>query len=900
MASSSSQTPSDSLGSTSRKKTLEHDDGKKRKIQRACDACRKKKIKCDGPQNSLSTSRCLYCQELGLECTYVESTSRRGPPKGYVESLEQKCGRLERLLNQLQPNVDVTQYVGPALNRDEFDINHYRKALHFLQIPPYPGMKPLNISTQSPITRVTPGSSASSSSSPSAGIPFPPMHESASPQRDYERDPDLPEDTEELEEAAELHVGIAEGMSKLEMTDWNWRYHGKAADAHLIRKFYELKAQVPGPQRNVFDGVNRRKRGQYWDDTEWEMMVAEEQLRPIDYANWPDRGLDQKLIDAFFDRQNALMPLLNRRLFQRQFDAGLWETSHGFAKVCLAVFAIGAKYVDDRRVCWSAELSGTKEGRDRLAGYKESMLRHSAGWRYVRAVLRMGRSVMHGPTVHDLQTQALLCTFLMVSASPHLVWAVADLGLRSSQEIGIHMRAAQLHADPSERALLNRAFWYLYHFDRVSSVVAGRAVGLYDSDFDVDYPVDVDDEYWDTGDPERDFKQPEGRGPSRVAAFIQTLKLDRIISAALRTIYSLNRLTEERADPSAQRAIVVKLDLALNTWADNVPHELRWDPDRGDYIAFQQSALLYVHYYYCQILVHRQYIPTPSRPDTGLPALAICANAARSTCSIFDACLRRARRPSPKSTPQFGSKLPPNFAYPAWITAIIHLVSIFSGQQTAEEREVALKGLETCKLVLRELEPTFRQVGKTSDFLAEMVDLEVMPPVGAWRQAEKRGHADVAQEGEAAGSSQQADASTSAAQLDYLPPSSGGTFPSYPTQQPNPTTFDPFPPFDSNFQPPPPVQPLYLPNHFQVPMSSDEQLRLFNSLMGINTFESQFVDMSAVAPGAGEGTGQGQGQGQAQGADVGAGAEQGVGGGAAVQEGQMENDWWAQLFSDYM
>ncbi|WVQ78353.1 hypothetical protein IAT38_000438 [Cryptococcus sp. DSM 104549] len=879
-------TPANSTGG--RSKRSRDDESKKRKIQRACDACRKKKIKCDGPQNSLSTSRCAYCHELGLDCTYVESTTRRGPPKGYVETLEQKCGRLERVLGQLHPGVDFTPFVGPALDRDEFDINQYRQALHSLKIPPYPAIKPLGITALSPTSTPIPNanSSSSSSTSPSAGVPFPAIHEITHPSNSFEVEPDTPEDAEELAHDANLHVGIAEGMSRLELSDWNSWYHGKASDAHLQRKLIELKYQVAGGYRDILEGINQRKRALHWDTTEWEMTIAEEQLRPIDYANWPDRGLDQKLIDAYFDHQNIMMPLLNRRLFQRQFNAGLWETDHGFAKVCLSVFANGAKYVDDRRVWWPSELSATKEGRERLAGYKENMLRHSAGWRYIRAVLRMGRSIMRGPTIYDLQTDVLLCTFLVAGSSPRLAWVMASSGLRSAQEIGLHMRASMLHANPSERALFNRAFWCIYHCDRTSSVFAGRAVGLYDSDFDASYPADVDDEFWETGDLETDFKQPEGRGPSRVSAFIQTLKLDRIISAALRTIYSLSRLTGERADPAAQRAIVVKLDLALNTWADNVPHGLRWDPDRADFVTFQQSALLYIHYYYCQILVHRQYIPTPTQPDTGLPALAICANAARSTSNILDVWMRRSQYEGLKP----GCRLPADTAFPAWICSIIHNITIYSGPQTAEERAIAMKGLQTCEAALKDIEMTFREVGKHRDVVLEVTDEECMPPVGPWKKSVKRARG--AEESEIGGQQSNAAAGNQSGFSEAeLATQLAGSFAGPNPLNPHPSSaalsnqipFVPLPSFlsaDANSQLTPAAQPLYLPNHFQVPMSSDEQMQLFNSLMGMNTFESQFVDMNLV----------------------GAQAEMGqrTGGGAGIPEGQLENDWWAQLFSDYM
>lgn len=53
--------------------------------------------------------------------------------------------------------------------------------------------------------------------------------------------------------------------------------------------------------------------------------------------------------------------------------------------------------------------------------------------------------------------------------------------------------------------------------------------------FDLDFPVDCDDEYWEAPDPAQAFQQPKGK-PSLISAFIAYLRLCQVISFALRTI----------------------------------------------------------------------------------------------------------------------------------------------------------------------------------------------------------------------------------------------------------------------------------------------------------------------------------------------------------------------------
>jgi len=55
--------------------------------------------------------------------------------------------------------------------------------------------------------------------------------------------------------------------------------------------------------------------------------------------------------------------------------------------------------------------------------------------------------------------------------------------------------------------------------------------------FDLDLPIDCDDEYWEHPDPEKCWKQPIGK-PSLVAAFLCFLKLYQVLSLSLRTIVS--------------------------------------------------------------------------------------------------------------------------------------------------------------------------------------------------------------------------------------------------------------------------------------------------------------------------------------------------------------------------
>jgi hypothetical protein len=136
---------------------------------------------------------------------------------------------------------------------------------------------------------------------------------------------------------------------------------------------------------------------------------------------------------------------------------------------------------------------------------------------------------------------------------------------------------------------------------------------------------------------------------------------------------------------------------------------------------------LYAQYYYCQILIHRPFIPTPRNPNTvGLPSLAICSNASRSICNILDAALRRGRQYGLLP----GRILDASLLVPAWVAAIILLISVHAGKLQAAERERTVNDIRKCLAAIKDMELTWRQAGKLTDLLTELLRENDTPPNG--------------------------------------------------------------------------------------------------------------------------------------------------------------------------
>ena len=65
------------------------------KVSRACDECRRKKIRCDALDET-GGAKCGPCVRTGSKCAFSRQPLKRGPSKGYIKELAERLNTLER------------------------------------------------------------------------------------------------------------------------------------------------------------------------------------------------------------------------------------------------------------------------------------------------------------------------------------------------------------------------------------------------------------------------------------------------------------------------------------------------------------------------------------------------------------------------------------------------------------------------------------------------------------------------------------------------------------------------------------------------------------------------------------------------------------------------------------
>ncbi|KAJ3859348.1 fungal-specific transcription factor domain-containing protein [Lentinula novae-zelandiae] len=435
---------------------------------------------------------------------------------------------------------------------------------------------------------------------------------------------------------------------------------------------------------------------------------------PLPKLSFPPHGLLMSLIDLFFVHRNPLFPLLHRPTFQRDLDSCLHERDRGFGELVLSVCALGARFSSDERIFDDdAPLNSEERG-------------HSAGWKYINQIdiLQMQETTPSNALYKSL------VVFLSSTSSPGPIWILLSIGVRHAQAVGAHRRTF-LGTKPSvQQELWKRAYWALINLDSFTSIFLGRPKATDPAEYDLDLPIECDEEFWEHPDPEQAFKQPLGQ--TSLSAYWRTfLKLIDILAFAQKNIYAVKKPPEvwgssDLWGSSWDARVVSELDSALNQWVDNIPHHLRWDPHMQNLIFFEQSCALYCTYYFVQIHVHRPLTSIEQRQHySGMSysSLGVCANAARSCLHVLDLHSKRQDFHSPQylsaslsvtSEPRLIPTQMSNSAVILFNSAIMILLNLWSGKRLglATDMKREMEDVQLSVRILKGYEKRYQNAGR--------------------------------------------------------------------------------------------------------------------------------------------------------------------------------------------
>ncbi|EIW62305.1 uncharacterized protein TRAVEDRAFT_116127 [Trametes versicolor FP-101664 SS1] len=506
-----------------------------------------------------------------------------GADRSYVESLESRLEKLEKLFKQRCPGIDLA---------------------HELENEPdgEPENSPIASSSVSSSLRstivhassmITPVSGSASSTS----LPQPPP-KPAEPNADHTNE----------DESVRIQNEVIKGLSKLSIDPVARNYHGKSSGLVFIRTAKRL-AQQPDDARKAPPIVDTQPSPD-------SAKAEEDAVSP--FKDFPPPDLMDYLIALYFTNVNIYTPLLHAPTFLNSLRNGEHLRDGGFGATVLLVCANGARFSTDPRVF----AHGTHSPASR-------------GWKWFAQVERARKSYRAPSRLYDLQVCALMTMFLHNSTRILQSWTVTGVGLRRALEVGAHRKHLGAASLTIENELWRRAFWVLVVMDWDISHAFGRPCMVLEEDIDVPLLTECDDEHWTHGESGTAPRQPLGK-PSKLSFYNSFIRLARILAYATRTIYAIRKSLTLADDGNQQQRIVAELDSSLNQWADSVPAHLKWDPHREDEVFLRQSANLHAYFYQVQVCVHRAFILPYHESPLSFPSLIICTNAARACIRLLD------------------------------------------------------------------------------------------------------------------------------------------------------------------------------------------------------------------------------------------------------------------------
>ncbi|KAK3375070.1 fungal-specific transcription factor domain-containing protein [Podospora didyma] len=404
---------------------------KRRRVTRACDECRRKKIKCDGKQP------CTHCSVYSYECTYDKpSNRRRNPAPQYIEALETRLQRAESLLRKFMPDVDLTDpSLDPAIQQEFRNREQAR----------------------------TKAKREAAAGKDQGG-----------------------QDTQDAQ-----IMSMIETIGQLDITEGGeWDFHGISSGAVFLRRMKEHFQGLlgndyripflPRPSRPV--GMFSLDSPRSNPDSPWDVSAV-----PNVY-DLPPKAKVRAYCYYALNCATCLLRTVHAPSFYEKLDS-LYEKpqeswgseERRFLGLLYSAMALGCMY----------NVSEDKPSEPPI-NYKAAM---DEGLKYYASARLILQDVAECRDMTSLQALVFMILFLQSTSNISGCYAFLGIALRSALRMGLHRHLSHERITPIEDETRRRVFHVVRHLDTYVSAILGFPLLLHDEDIDQPAPTEVDDEY---------------------------------------------------------------------------------------------------------------------------------------------------------------------------------------------------------------------------------------------------------------------------------------------------------------------------------------------------------------------------------------------------------------------
>ncbi|KAF2211512.1 hypothetical protein CERZMDRAFT_43217 [Cercospora zeae-maydis SCOH1-5] len=572
----------------------DHRDPKRRRIARACDMCRKKKIRCDA-----ASPACSHCQNYKTECVFTHVEKKRAPPKGakYIEGLENRLGRMENLLR-----------LSGLLAGDDggrTDLGTLEKRLAERS----KSCKSNNEALEDTAT-ANPASPAGDNGNGNSSSPDP-----------VTRSTDArPKDAQDVD-------ALADQMCSLITNNvGETRYIGSSSGFSIFSpkgiQWVNEKTGDDSFQAMIAHASIEDKTG--WDH--WKPEVFNDLFERRIFKPLPGKQECYALLKDYFENFNCMFPLFHEPTFMHLVDKHYsfepYDGSGWWASLNVAL-AIG------HRLRVMSNVVGQEE--DEIA------------WAYLKnAMAVMSELTLRNTDLLSVQALIGMALFLQGTPNPQPTFFLVAAAIRLAHSIGLHKRGSGFNLNGVENEQRTRVFWIAYLLDKDLCLRSGRPPVQDDDDMNVDLPSE---------------KPPDNIGnvPLKDGTTMNLFRLmcqfAQIQSRVYKQLYSVKA---SRQSDGELLNTIGELDAALEEWKDGIPIDFRPEHEiKATHTPLiLHIVVLHFAYYNCLTTIHRMSVhhgywtsrlsdyavqglnARPLNPRVFMSA-ALCVNAARTSIGLI-------------------------------------------------------------------------------------------------------------------------------------------------------------------------------------------------------------------------------------------------------------------------
>ncbi|MCJ1288144.1 hypothetical protein MMC26_007499 [Xylographa opegraphella] len=229
--------------------------------------------------------------------------------------------------------------------------------------------------------------------------------------------------------------------------------------------------------------------------------------------------------------------------------------------------------------------------------------------------------LMAGHTVEDMQALAMICAHLCSFPKPEAAWVVTCIAFNKAIELGFHKSAKTGSSYTKQKSILElekrkRVFWSILAIHVTISSKLGRPMPIREEDYDVGFPLPVDDDLF------VDASQEIPRdGHCTFLAGIEAFKVTPLFMDLYRNVYAAKR------SPREYTSFIISAKRRIKAWQDQWPEGL-CDGSPMDDIARVSALYLHCWKHEFRLLLHHPSLSLTKSVQVNESNLRTCLDVA--------------------------------------------------------------------------------------------------------------------------------------------------------------------------------------------------------------------------------------------------------------------------------